>query len=306
MRILAIGEAMIELAPSEDSASGLYRAGFAGDTLNTAYYLRACCPADWNVGYLTRLGVDTHSEHLKQFISGIGIDEPEIPAHPNRIPGLYMITLDDGERSFSYWRENSAARTLMEEPKAVSQAIVATDVIYLSGITLAILPHQGRADLLRSISASDARVAFDPNYRSRLWADQGAARSVFLETASLCDFVLPSFDDEAALFGDTDPSATAERYGKAGAREVVVKNGSKPGLVWQEGSVTSFAVENMVRAVDTTSAGDSFNAGYLSARLRGDNVERAVTAAQGLAAEVVSHRGALVPLEILKARLPDF
>jgi len=306
LRILAIGEAMIELAPSVDSASGLYRAGLAGDTLNTAYYLRGCCSTDWHVGFLTRLGVDSQSEHLKQFVSGLGIDMPEIPPHPNRIPGLYMITLDKGERSFSYWRETSAARTLMSEPEAVSLAISTAEVVYLSGITLAILSPQGRADLLGLVSKSGARLAFDPNYRPGLWADPRTARSAFMKAASLCDFVLPSFDDERALFGDTDPDVTGHRYGEAGAREVVVKNGAEPGLVWQGGTVTGFTVQNMVNAVDTTSAGDSFNAGYLSARLRGDDVKRAVTAAQALAAEVVSHHGALVPLEILKARLPNF
>lgn len=110
MRILAIGEVMIELSGAGHDARGapLWRQGLAGDTFNTAWYLAALRP-DWQIGYATRLGQDAMSEQAFTAIAAAGLETSAISRDPQRSIGLYMISLVDGERSFSYWRSHAAA-----------------------------------------------------------------------------------------------------------------------------------------------------------------------------------------------------
>lgn len=283
LRILAIGEAMIELAAE---GPGLWRQGVAGDTLNTAWYLRRLLP-DCGIAYLTRLGRDPFSDQIHDFIANAGIDTGLIGRDPHRGCGLYAITLQDGERSFTYWRDHSAAKSLADDLTALE-----ADVIYLSGITLAILTEHGREALFDLLPGH--RVVFDPNIRPRLWPDPQTMRDTLTRAAALAHIVLPSFDDEAVAFGDQTPQATLARYAALGCAEIVVKNGAAPGIALIDGAQHHFAPVAR-QPVDTTGAGDSFNAGYLAARLSGAPAAECLSRASTLAGRVVAAAGALVP-----------
>ena len=139
---LSIGECMIEMALM---ANGDYRLGFAGDTLNTAWYTRALLPAQsWKVAYFTRLGSDVYSARLRNFLETNRITTDLITMDPVRQPGLYLIDIEKGERSFTYWRDQSAARLLADDEDALERAMDSADIIYFSGITLAILTPEKR------------------------------------------------------------------------------------------------------------------------------------------------------------------
>ena len=158
---------MVELAPS-DSPNSLRR-GFAGDVFNTLYYARLLMPADWKVGFHTAFGTDSLSDDMMAFIARQNIDCLNTPRIEGGSPGLYMIHLRDGERSFSYWRNASAARQLMREPDLLAAKLVAAQFIYLSGITLAILSTADRQLLLKMVAqvrGADRTVFFDSNLRS--------------------------------------------------------------------------------------------------------------------------------------------
>ena len=294
-RILSIGEAMVELSGA--GQPDLWRAGIAGDTLNTAWYLRRLLGADWQVGYLTRVGTGPFSDRAVGFMAAEGLDVTHIARDPAREIGLYAITLADGERSFSYWRDGSAARRLADDPAVLARALEGCALAYLSGITLAILPPEGRGHLMDALAAARARgtqVVFDPNLRPRLWADADTMRRVVQEAAGQADLVLPSFDDEAAHFGDADARATLDRYLALGAGHVVVKNGGGP-IAW-DGSHGAGGIDELrpEAAVDTTAAGDSFNAGYLASWLARPDCGAAVRAGHALSRQVIRHPGALV------------
>ena len=292
--IVSIGECMVELASAGD---GLYRRGFAGDTLNTAWYLHRELGADWRVAYLTALGTDGTSDKMQAFFDEAGIATDLIRRIPERMPGLYMIHLAGAERSFSYWRDNSAARLLAADPDHLARAFATGDAFYFSGITLAILPVPDRQRLIESLGAAKAAgkiVAFDPNIRPRLWADPAEMREAITAGAAVSTICLPSFPDEEAAFGDATTDATADRYLACGIGEVVVKDGAAPALVATESGRERIQPATITDAVDTTGAGDSFNAGYLAARLAGVPAPEAVRRGHALAGEVVRHYGALI------------
>lgn len=299
--ILCLGECMVEFF---DTGDGCWRRGFAGDTLNVAWALRALLPDTIPVDYVTRVGRDDVSEAMLAFFEGAGIGTARIGRDRDRTVGLYTIATDDrGERSFSYWRGTSAARGLADDVAALGEALTGARLVYLSGITAAILGPQGREGLLAALEvvrAAGARVAYDPNYRPRLWESADAMRAFAPRITALADIVLPTFDDEAAGFGDTSPVATVSRLASWGSAEVIVKNGTDPTLVAFDGETDEVAPGRTVVPVDTTGAGDSFNGGYLAARLQGLEPGAATRRAQGVAAKVVTERGALVAQEALR------
>jgi 2-dehydro-3-deoxygluconokinase len=304
MRFLSIGECMVELSGAGD---GLWRTGFAGDTLNTAWYLRALAPDAWDIDYFTVVGQDPVSDAMCDFIAAAGIGTGAISRHPSRSPGLYMITLTQGERSFTYWRDTSAARTLADDGARLQAACLAADAVYFSGITLGILTSEARGRLFAALAAARAagrQVIFDPNLRPRLWSDTDAMCMATLEAAAHADIILPSHDDEATYFGDASPQETALRYLAAGATEVLVKNGGAEMVLGLAGSAPQvLPALPRVQPLDTTGAGDSFNGGYLAARFAGQDPAAAVLQGHRVAMEVVCHPGALMPAETLRKAL---
>jgi len=292
-RLLCIGECMLELAPAGED--GLYRAGFAGDTFNTAWYARKLAATEVEVAYLSAVGTDDPSARLEAFVRDVGI-VPEFARRADRTIGLYMISLDNGERSFSYWRSTSAARTLADDLEALP-GVSAGDLAFFSGITLAILPEAGRARLFTALERArdeGVRIAFDPNLRPRLWPSAEEMCRTIMEGAARADIALPSFDDEATYFGDADSAACIARYRAAGASTVVVKDGAKPVQVLHENAVTSVRPDPVEEIVDSTAAGDAFNAGFLVGLEAGLSAAAAVRQGSALSARVITERGALV------------
>ncbi|MBQ2263661.1 MAG: sugar kinase [Loktanella sp.] len=298
-RIVAIGEAMVELAPA--GGPDMYRAGFAGDTLNTAWYLRKLMPASDQIAYFTAVGRDAMSDKMLGFINAAGLATDHIDRRDDSSVGLYMISLTDGERSFTYWRGQSAARRMLDSDAPLRAALQGADVAYLSGITLAILPEPDRArllDVLRDFRSAGGKVVFDPNLRPRLWPDTTAMTRAVMRAASVTDIVLPSFEDEAGWFGDLTPYATASRYRDAGVDIVVVKNGPDQILVATPDLSCTVAPTLIADVVDTTAAGDSFNAGFLARYFQDGNLEQACMAGARIAGQVIQQIGALVEVSM--------
>lgn len=294
-RILAIGECMVELAPAV--AANTYKVGFAGDTMNTAWYMRRLLDTDYQVDYFTAVGTDRTSDQMLGFLKQAGIGTDHITRRIDGTVGLYMIQLTNGERSFSYWRGQSAARTLAQDDTLLENALKGVDVAFFSGITIAILPEADRArflTILAAFKAAGGTVVFDPNLRPTLWDSTEDMTNAIMHAAAVSSISLPSHEDEAEWFGDADSAATAARYAKAGARTVVVKNGSAEILIRANNTVTTLSPEKIDAVVDTTAAGDSFNAGYLAALLQGASETKAAAAGAALAGKVIRSRGALI------------
>lgn len=294
---VSAGECMVEMSPDEGD---FYRLGYAGDSFNTAWTARQFLPETYAVRYLTAVGRDRTSDAMVSFIEGAGIDASHIIRYPDRTVGLYMVHLDRGERSFSYWRKDSAATRLADQRRVLDAAFEKASLIFVSGITLAILGEAARATLfgaLQDAKQAGARIAFDPNYRKRLWSDTQTARVVLTKTARLADFVLPSYDDEAELFGDASPQATAERFLALGCSEVVVKDGPNPATVCFDGASHLVPAGAVSKVVDTTGAGDAFNGTYLAARMLDQSPLRAAPMAHDAARTVVQTPGALIPAD---------
>ena len=294
---ISVGECMVELQSATD---GLYRLGFAGDTLNTAWYLRALTHSEnVSVDYLTAIGTDQLSLNMKTFLDSHKIGTKLIKQIPDRTVGLYLITLAGAERSFTYWRDRSAAKLLAEDEQALRSALSVADCIYFSGITLAILSSEHRANFLSVLSdmkSAGAMVVFDSNSRRRLWPSDSAMKEGMVEGYKVSTLALPTFDDEQLAFGDKLPIDCLNRIASYGVAEIVVKDGPRTCLAMVDNKIITIAPDMVTGVVDTTGAGDSFNAGYIAARLSNRSPTEAIAIAHQVAGRVICKRGALLDM----------
>jgi 2-dehydro-3-deoxygluconokinase len=267
-RVIAVGEVMIELARGND---GRFALSCGGDTFNTAIYLAR---AGINVAYATALGDDRY----------------------------YLIEANEsGERIFSYWRDSAPARDLFELPDwgRIAEGLMAARMIYFSGITLSLYSNNGLGRFIAILELArkkGTKIAFDGNFRPKGWkGDLGRTRAVYIEALKRVDIALPTYDDEAVLWGDPSPEATVDRLQAFGIGEIAVKNGPHGALIASDGQREFVPVAEVIEPLDITAAGDSFNAAYLAARLTGDAPAVAASAGHKLAAQKIRHRGAIMP-----------
>lgn len=291
MRAVFIGEGMLELSRH----GSVWKLGYGGDTLNTAIHLAR---AGIETSYFTALGSDTYSKTLKRQWRAEGLDISLVLSDPQRHAGLYAIDTDDhGERSFTYWRETSAARAMFScagIEEALAQAAQA-DLVGFSLITLAILPAEGRDKLMKlcqSVRARGGRVAFDGNYRPRLWTSIEEARRARDLAISVADIGLPTLEDEASLSGETDSKQVSAHWSRLGCLETLVKLGVE-GCLLPDGSL--LPPPKVLNPVDTSGAGDAFNGGYLAARLLGYGIHEAALEGHKVAGWCVMRQGAIPP-----------
>ncbi|WP_342361111.1 sugar kinase [Terrarubrum flagellatum] len=304
--LIAIGECMVELARGNDGRFGL---AYGGDTFNTAVYASRMGAS---VAYATALGDDAYSDGIAALAEEEGVDVSLIPRRKGRMPGLYLIeTSAEGERTFFYWRDRSPARELFEHEDAatkIAARMKQSAIVYFSGITLSLYSDAGLDKLesaLRDAKNSGARIAFDGNFRPRGWPDRDRAKTIFKRFLSLCDIALPTFDDEQMLWGDKTPEDAIARIAGLGVSEIAVKNGPDGAYAHNGGATKHVEVPGRVAAIDTTAAGDSFNAAYLAARLRDVAPDEAALAGHRLAGVVIQHRGAIVPAEATSGLKPQ-
>jgi len=306
-QIAAIGEAMLELSHQSDASLAL---SFAGDTLNFAIYLRRLLPTkSFNIHYVTAVGDDIYSSSMLTHWQQEGLNTDMVYRLKNKLPGLYLIhTNAVGERTFYFYRENSAAREFFNTFNTesaidlLSQRLLTMDYLYLSGIVLAILNPQSREYLWKLLEQSKKKgvqIIFDTNYRASLWSNAELARQTIERTLPWVDIAFPTLLDEQALFGDMNAAACAQRLLEKGITEVIIKCGAAPAFIAtisQQMSVPAHVVE---KVVDTTGAGDSFNAAYMAARLLGREPEEAAQWGHSLAATVITHPGAIIPAAMM-------
>ena len=291
-RIAVIGEGMLELTLQD----GAWRVGTAGDALNVATHLARF---GHQVDFITALGADPISAHLRKAWAAEGVGVDHVLTDDGRAPGLYAVHVDPaGERSFTYWRSQSAARAMFAAPgiETALEAARRAPLLYFSLISLAVIPPQGRDRLLQlcaEVRDLGGLVAFDTNYRPALWDDAQAARDQAARFMAVTDIGLPTFSDDALLFGDAHPETTARRWRDAGAAEVAVKLGRAGCLLSYEDALATVAPAQKVEPVDTSGAGDAFNAGYLNALLQAQPPASRALAAHRLAGWVVRRAGAL-------------
>jgi 2-dehydro-3-deoxygluconokinase len=293
-RAIALGECMGELSLTGPATA---QVGYAGDTYNTAVYLRRL---GLEVAYASAVGRgDPFSAGILASLADEGIGRELMVEAEGRLPGLYAIQRDaKGERSFFFWRSEAPARDYLQlvDLARLAAALNAADLILVSAIGLAVIGEAGRATLLELLAAAaraGAAVAFDTNYRPKLWSGPDVGRAAIQAVLPHCRYLSLSAADVAAFEGG-DAGEMARTWAARGL-EVVLRHDDHRIEVLTGADAHAFGAGPAVEVVDTTGAGDSFNAGFLATRLKGGSFAEAVAAGRRLASVVVGYAGAIIP-----------
>ena len=311
-----MGECMVELASLDANKKRLQ--SFAGDTFNTAVYFKRMCRTNHTVHYLSAIGTDSISQQFLEFTQSEKIATDLIFKDANKTLGLYMISTDSvGERSFSYWRSDSAAKHVIQYWQQNTDMIDGKkiSVFYFSGISLAILSDEDRITLwqkLDNLKNQGCTIVFDPNYRPRLWASLALAKQQISKALHYCDIALTSQEEQAILFDDCSVEQSIKRLLDFQVSEIVIKNAehgitlynnTNPSYSFSADKQLTQATYKVNKVVDTTSAGDAFNGAYLAARLDNKLMHEAAQLAARVAASVIQHPGAIIEKKLFEQTL---
>jgi len=304
-----IGECMLELTklpanqtqqqPNDSKIPAVL--SFGGDTLNTAIYIAR---ANLNVEYITAVGQDYLSNWLLQQWQNEQVGTQFVTRSSTKTVGMYFIQTNNGERTFTYWRNNSAAKSFFNNAQQFAKSIhnlFQCDWIYLSGITLALMSRSVKElffEFLKEYRFKNGKVIFDSNYRTTLWKDNAEAQKYCQQMYQHTDVALPTFEDEVAIFNETKLETIIKRLQSYGIQEIALKKGAEGCYLYTNGQLQQVPsqIDRNAKVIDTTAAGDSFNGSYIASRMQQQSALQAANNGNVLAAKVICHQGAIIPL----------
>jgi 2-dehydro-3-deoxygluconokinase len=270
----------------------LYLEGHGGDTSNAAI---AAARQGASVGYITAIGRDPPGDSFMALWAREGVDTATVRRTDQALTGVYFVTHDARGHHFLHYREDSPA-ALYGPDDLPEAAIAAARMFYVSGISQGISNSAADA-VFRAIEIAHrngVKVAYDTNYRPKLWPPMRAA-SVMHAAMAQADYAFPGLEDAQVLTGLREPEAVLDFYLRLGCRVVVLKMGEAGAWLADAGRRVRMA-PHVVEAVDATGAGDTFCGTFLARVLAGDAPEAAARYANVAAALKCTGYGAVAPI----------
>ena len=271
---------------------GAFERGFGGDTSNM---IIALAKLGHRCGYVTKVGSDEFGRALLNLWDSEGVDTTLVLIEENGFTGIYFVArTEEGRHEFTYYRSSSAASHF--EPSDLDMEYINhTRVFHTSGITQAISAscRNSVERVFDELDRTAVSMTYDPNLRLRLWP-VSMAKEVILRTMGKADIVFPSLEDAQTLVGAERPEELAGRILDLGCRLVALKLGAE-GCIVADNKEISRIPAFPVKVVDTTGAGDAFDAGFLASVLEGKSAREAAVFANAVAALKCLGKGAIVP-----------
>jgi ribokinase len=258
--------------------SELRPGGSAANAALAASYLGAPCRL------LSSVGNDGLGTWLTEQFRGLDVSLPVCDSATSVSVGIIHSC---GERTFLTTRGHLEVFSYEHVRPFVPRAKHRDSIALLSGVFLTPKLRRNYSRLLEEVAALGYQIALDTGWPSGNWNDE--LREQVFGWVEKCDHVLLNEIEVAHLGDSTDLQVALDNVSrrlKPGA-SLVVKNGAKGAIGFQAGAKQR--VDAVPSAVfDTIGAGDSFNAGYLLARLEGSDLTDALAAGCRAAAAVIT------------------
>ena len=284
-----------DISSLENNSSNI-KINFGGDTYNSAVYFSRLTNNKTNTFYSTALGKDNFSKKMISRFKNENIKCDYIRTDGENPPGLYSIEINEkGERSFSYWRDQSPSKYIFlgSKGKKLVKDINNADVFYYTGISAGILDEKQRKDLI-NIGSTATICGFDFNYRSQLHYNKKVSQLLFNEINNRVDIHFVSFDDVRELFKIKNPLEIFEIINE---KKNLILIRYKNSIIFKnkQQEIKTVTVPHG-EVVDTTAAGDAFNGSFLAIMNNNKNVpiEENILISHSVTREVIKHRGAII------------
>ena len=278
--------------PPQPDGRVLYLEGHGGDTSNAGI---AAARQGARVGYITAIGDDAPGGSLMALWAREGVDTSTVVRTDRALTAVYFVTHDERGHHFLHYRKDSPA-ALYVPADLPRQAIAAAKIFFASGISQGISSSAADAVFaaIEVARGAGGKVAYDTNYRPRLWPSARAA-AVMHGAIARAEYVFPGMEDVVVLTGLTDPDAILDFYLGLGPTVVVLKMG-------EDGAYLGLPDRRVripphpVAVVDATGAGDALCGAFLARTLAGDAPEAAARYAVVAAALKCTGYGAVAPI----------
>ena len=293
IKICAIGECMMELTNAKHA---LYSQSIAGDTLNFTSYLDKKI---FNTSYFTAVGTSDVSKRVISFLQKQKIKTNLVSRISSHEIGLYLIENSKvGEKIFYYWRDNSAAKFFFNNQniKKFQNQLEKYHFVYFSGITLSLFEtnnFHNFLSLLELLKKKQVKIIFDFNIRIKRWSKKKLF-SYFSKSIPYVDILFASGQDLNFLKGNASLKTFTNLIKKYNIKHGIYRNSARLNYSFYKNE--RYFIINKVKSkvIDTSGAGDGYNAAYISNFIKFNNPQKALHAASQIGAKIVMKKGAIV------------
>lgn len=293
-KICSIGECMIEMSNLKDNK---YIQSFAGDTFNFLVYIARF---EHKTSFLSAIGNDYYSSNLIQFFKKENISTKLLHKIKNTNLGLYLIKNNSlGEKEFFYWRESSPVRNFLNyiNVKDIIDKLLKQDLIYFSGITLSLLNKIGLLNLnkiIKILNNKNKIIVFDYNIRTKGWLNLYDARDQINKFLKFVSIAFASGEDIKFLYGNNNMKNIKNIIHEHNIKSFIYRKNSNQTYFLSKNK--SIFIKNKIfnKIIDSSGAGDAFNAAYISHLLSGNNTINCLKFGDQIAKKVLMKKGAII------------
>lgn len=300
-KLVAIGETIIDLIATEPVSyeeAEAFQKCFGGAPMNTAV---GAAKLGVETGVVTAVGGDPLGRFAIETLRRNGVDVTHVKVKGGLRTTISFVANEPGtgERTFFFYRKpwcETADSALL--PGDVPKAYLASaKVLHVSGFALSQEPS--RSTILQAIKEAKragVKISFDPTLRLDVWGSRGEMRQVYREALGLADVASFSIEEAEEILGSSEPREAASRAFEMGVGLVGLKRGAEGSILASKGGEYHEAPAFKVKPVDTTGAGDAWNAGLLAGLIEGRDLKTCALLANAAGAIVVTARGAITAM----------
>jgi len=301
-QVIAIGEILVDFVstkPGSYSEVPAFEKCFGGAPMNTIVGVSRLGVSG---GAITAVGDDPFGKFLLEELKLNKVDTSQVKFKKGRRTTISFVANEpmSGERVFFFYRKPWTGETADSalEPKDIDSSYIAkAGILHVSGFALSQNPC--REAIFKAIMCArknGVKVSFDSTLRIDVWNSRATLRKTYSRALRLCDIAAFSKEEAEFIFGTSEIEEAVRRALRYGIGIVGIKLGDKGSFIMSEDGRRVQMPAFRVKAIDTTGAGDGWNAGLLVGLCKGWDLEKCATVANALGALVVTKRGAITAM----------